>query len=304
MGKGKKKKANKGKKRESKKSEDDTVGGGSSTLQISREHYERARLAAANRTEDPLKNWTRPQNEECPICMLPLPIIARETNYCVTCGKTVCWGCMVSTGIAHRRDGGDLEKATEKATTCPYCRSDIANKDFKYTLEHEMKRANAGNITAMYYLAHNHFHGEMGLQQDKAEALKWYHQAVEAGSGRAAFNLGSFYGSGDCVDQDIDKALEYFQKAAELGDMHAFALIGVILLTREEIEEGMLNLRKAAMCGDCGSFKTLRDGFSQGFITKDEYAFTLRENQKACNEMKSDGRDKIKVWLAQEKASR
>ena len=121
MGKGKKK-ANKGKKRSGgKKVREDTNVGDSSTVQItmSMEQIERARLAAATRTEDPLKNWTRPILEDCPICMLPLPRSESETNYCVTCGKTVCMGCMVSAGIVHRKDGRDMKKAVEKALTCP-----------------------------------------------------------------------------------------------------------------------------------------------------------------------------------------
>ena len=111
---------------------------------------ERARLAAANRTEDPLKNWIRIQNEECPICMLPLPHEheAYGAKYCVTCGKTVCLGCVIGTGIAHVRDSGDEEKAFEKATTCPYCRSSTATTtalyDYKSQLEKEMKRVDAG----------------------------------------------------------------------------------------------------------------------------------------------------------------
>jgi len=45
---------------------------------------------------------------------------------------------------------------------------------------------------------------------------------------------------------------------------------------------------------DGGVFNLLRFGFTNGYITKDEYAFTLRENQKACNEMKSQARDFVK----------
>ena len=56
----------------------------------------------------------------------------------------------------------------------------------------------------------------------------------------------------------------------------------------------MLNFRKAAMCGDSDVFNLLRNCFKNGFITKDEYAYTLKENQAACNEMKSDARE---AWL-------
>ena len=53
------------------------------------------------------------------------------------------------------------------------------------------------------------------------------------------------------------------------------------------------------MCGlrDEHLFKTLRYGFLERFITKDEYAYTLRENQKACNEMKSADRERAMAML-------
>ena len=122
MGKGKKKKT-KRKKRGGKKQKDN-LDESSWDEGPTPEQMEMARLAAANRTEDPLKNWTRLQNEECPICMLPLPFHGSESNHCVTCGKTVCWGCMIGTAEAHAEE--DVEKIVEKITTCPYCRSNTA----------------------------------------------------------------------------------------------------------------------------------------------------------------------------------
>ena len=139
----------------------------------------------------------------------------------------------------------------------------------------------------------------MDLKQDRAEGLKWYHRAMEAGDGMAANHLGGCYYEGNGVEQDHDKAFEYFQTAAELGHIPGYYALGNLLMfKRGEIEEGMLNLRKAVMCGMSEPLKSLRYGFADGYITKDEYAFTLRENQAACNEIKSVGREE---WiLAQE----
>ena len=74
-------------------------------------------------------------------------------------------------------------------------------------------------------------------------------------------------------------------------------MIGTTLIKEGEIEEAMLNYRKAAICGmseDETLFNTLRFGFREGLITKDEYAFTLREYQAARNEMKSGHREDVK----------
>lgn len=96
------------------------------------------------------------------------------------------------------------------------------------------------------------------------------------------------------MEQDTDRAMEYLQKAAELGYAQGFAAIGNLLEQKGSIEEGFLNYRKAAICGYCDKelFDVLRDGYKYGYITKEEYAFTLRENQRASNEMKSESREK------------
>ena len=170
----------KGKKRGGKKESDGTKEEENDTFaKLSQEQKDIAITACANRKEDPLKNW-RLQNEE-------LPLRGSDINYCFTCGKTVCMGCMISTALVHRRDGGDAKTAVEKGTTCPYCRSSTASCDIKSKLEKEMKRANAGNHEAMRHLGEYYFGGKMGLRQDKVEGLKWFHRAMVAGDGTAAF---------------------------------------------------------------------------------------------------------------------
>ena len=48
----------------------------------------------------------------------------------------------------------------------------------------------------------------------------------------------------------------------------------------------------------------MRNGYKDGYITKDEYAFTLRENLKASNEMKSESRDIMRKKLGEEGRSK
>ena len=33
------------------------------------------------------------EREECPICMIPLPFLAKETRFMICCGKRICCGC-------------------------------------------------------------------------------------------------------------------------------------------------------------------------------------------------------------------
>ena len=158
-----------------------------------------------------------------------------------------------------------------------------------------MELAKAGHHKAMNRIGFFYFNGQKGLQQDKKAGMKWWRLAAEAGSSEAANNLGMCYRKGDGVEQDIDRALEYYRQEARLGGVTGFVNIGALLMLQGSMEEAMLNLRKAAICGlsDKHIFNALRKGYRDGYITKEEYAFTLRENQKVNNEMKSESREKI-----------
>ena len=138
-------------------------------------------------------------------------------------------------------------------------------------------------------------------KQDMAEGLKWYHRAVEKGSSMASGKLGQCYWWGQGVEQNYDKALEYYKKASEMGDVMSFHMIGQILLEMGEIEEAMLHLRKAVHCGiqDDELSRTLREGWrEEGYITKAEYMYTLRMHQESVNAMKSQSREKAKIIFA------
>ena len=243
-----------------------------------------ARMAAASRMEDPLKNWQRPHKEDCPICLLPFPLDPQLSVCWNCCGKTICSGCMYSQCEANLPN-------MSKMKLCPFCRFDGTNASI---LKMEMKRANAGNHMAMFCLAECYFEGEMGLQQDTAKGIKWYHRAMEAGNGEAASCLGSYFWD----DGENEKALEFYQTAAELGHILAFFNVGNLLINKGDIDGAMINYRKAAICGDSHPdvFYELRNGYRYGWITKEEYAFTLRANQAACNEMKSEAREKAEKF--------
>ena len=79
-----------------------------------------------------------------------------------------------------------------------------------------MKRANAGGHKAMLHLGVHYFHGDRGLPQDKDEGLKWYHRAVEAGSGdgdgMGAYNIGTIYFTGDEQRNKLFAIKTYFVK--------------------------------------------------------------------------------------------
>ena len=77
-----------------------------------REHKKECKRRAAELFDGALFKEPQPQGE-CPICCLPLPILAVEQQYQSCCGKTLCAGCIHE---VYKRGGVD-------SMSCPFCRT-------------------------------------------------------------------------------------------------------------------------------------------------------------------------------------
>ena len=83
---------------------------------------------------------------------------------------------------------------------------------------HELKaRAEQGDVSAQLRLGTAYVKGR-GVQQNDAEALKWYRLAAEQGEARAHANLALMYEGGLGVAQDYVEALKWANLAATLDD--------------------------------------------------------------------------------------
>ena len=59
----------------------------------------------------------------------------------------------------------------------------------------------------------------------------------------------------------------------------------------------------AASAGSKPSLDDIKEGYIAGYVTKDEYANTLRAYQKSVDEMKSEARDNVKAIIARNRAA-
>ena len=60
-----------------------------------------------------------------------------------------------------------------------------------------------------------------GVEQDYAAAMEWYKKAADLGNASAMVSIGNMYWNGFGVKQDYAAALEWVEKAAALGDAEA-----------------------------------------------------------------------------------
>ena len=91
--------------------------------------------------------------------------------------------------------------------------------------------ANEGDVDACLTLGYMYLYGENGLEQDAQKAFQYYWMAAEKNDKIALNNLGSLYFSGIGVKKDKKRAVELFEKAAQLGNNEASVNLAFVYLT-------------------------------------------------------------------------
>ena len=81
------------------------------------------------------------------------------------------------------------------------------------------------DATALYNLGYFYAEGK-GMYQDYQKALYYYQKAADLGSSNACNNLGVMYNSGKGVERNYSLAVKYYQKSADLGNAVACNNVG------------------------------------------------------------------------------
>ena len=223
-----------------------------------------------------------PPHEDCPICMLPLPLAADQILFEACCGKDICNGCVYAM------------VESKGAKLCAFCRTPYAKSD-EEEVERLKKLTEKGNADAYYVLGGCYALGN-GLPQNRAKANELYLKAGELGCAAAYFNLGNAYDNGRGVEIDKQKAKYFYELAAMNGSVKARHNLGCIEEQAGNFLRAYKHLILAARAGFKQSLDAVKEGYKDGIVTKDEYANTLRAYQKSHDETKSEARDKDEAY--------
>ena len=104
-------------------------------------------------------------------------------------------------------------------------------------LKQMLREAESGDAYAMVAVGSFYYTGRCGAEQDYAKALYWYTKAAERGNVTAISNLGYCYYYGRSIPVDMKKAFEMYCKAALLGDMAARYKCGDMYLNGYYVEQ-------------------------------------------------------------------
>ena len=226
-----------------------------------------------------------PQRGECDICMLTLPLLAKEQRYQSCCGKMLCFGCIYAAFMSDDRE------------LCPFCRIPVHTSDGE-GIERLKKRVEAEDANAIYQLGCKYYHGDMGLPQDRDKGMELWFRAGELGCAQAHHCVAMAYRDGNGVERDEQKAKHYCELAAMRGYADARHNLGSFEGNVGNIDGAMKHWMIAAGGGNDLSLKCIRICFTNGHATKDDFEKALRAHKEAKDEMKSDQRDKAAAVIA------
>ena len=243
--------------------------------------------------------------EECPICMMRLPLGADEHLYQACCGKTICRGCLIASEKAQSEDLTDpyppcafcrrpppssleelLEQLDERideyidpmaviAMAGMYHVGDIVPKDDKKYFEYSVKASDMGNVYGMHSVANCYMNGEV-VPNDEKKAKIYFEMAAKNGHVEALVELARIHSENFVVSAG------YFRLAAENGEEESMEY-----LKRWYRSHANATSDHSDYC-DCDSCKILN---TKGLLTKDDLAVTIRAFHSAQEELRSDERD-------------
>ena len=222
--------------------------------------------------------------EDCPICFLRLPTLDKGRRYYACCGKVICSGC-IHAPLYDNQGNEVVEK------TCPFCRTPHP-KTIEEILEREKKRMELNDPIAIYNKGMYYQDGRNGFPQDYTKAFELWHQAGELGYTLAYNNIGYAYDHGSGVEVDEKKAIHYFELAAMQGEAQARHNLGVNEEDAGNFDRALKHHKIAVRGGYSNSLNEIKQLYTIGQASKDDYMKALQLYQVYLGEIKSVQRDK------------
>ena len=177
---------------------------------------------------------------------------------------------------------------------CPFCKAQISNKTDEEEVAQVMKRAEANDADSMMFLAYRYYYGTTGLQQDREKAMELFARAAKLGSSQAHFQLGNIYKQ----EGDTKKAKFHYEAAAMAGHEGARTNLGTMEYNSGKRERAVKHWIIAASAGAYNAMQNLI--FNIGYVCRESIDSTLTAYNNSCAEMRSESRDKYISYLTGE----
>ena len=223
------------------------------------------------------------EREECPICLVPFGLREDDITYMTCCGKNICIGCCLKSVFTDRKNGIPSDKQI-----CALCRQ-ICPEGVNGIKATE-KQVKNNNPQAMMQMATDYQEGE-GVPQSDIKAIEMYIRAAELGEAEAFIHIGRHYDNVILVQENVPKALEYYEVAAKKGAIAREETEHMSPMWRRLLTHKSIQHRKVLACaGHKESYRV-----DTAFISKEELTQTLRTYQRSSDELKTDDREHARL---------
>jgi hypothetical protein len=156
-----------------------------------------------------------------------------------------------------------------------------------------MKRIKKNDPVAMTQM------GKISLFEkgDHEKALEYFAKAAELGNVDAHACLGRMYYRGNGVEKDEEKAVYHLEQAAIGGHTGARGLLACYEMDNGRFERAAKHFMIAANLGCDISLQQVKDLFEKGIVSKEEYAAARRGYQTAVDATESAERDEQEAYF-------
>jgi len=232
-----------------------------------------------------------PPAEDCPICFVRIPSLGSGSIYHACCGKFICSGCFYAPVFDNQGNKVDIVKQNE----CAFCRV-VAPKSDEEMGKRMMKRVKVDDPMAIYNLGCYHRDGLRGFPQDHTKALELFHRAGELGSAESYGSIGYVYNNGQGVKVDKKKAKYYYELSAMRGNVAARHNIGNNEWRAGNMDRALKHFMIAVKGGSNSSLEMIKQIYTDGYSTKEDYTKALQLYQAYLGEIKSKQRDEAAAY--------
>jgi TPR repeat protein len=145
-------------------------------------------------------------------------------------------------------------------------------------------------------LAYQYDQGLRGLQQDRNRAIELFTKAAELGYSNANYDLGVKYNQ----QGDMKKSRFHYEVAAMAGHETARNNLGCLENDSGNIVRALKHWKIAASAGCFRAMQVLITCFEEGYVSRESIDSTLKTYNNSCSEMRSEARDaSIQFWRPQ-----
>ncbi len=127
-------------------------------------------------------------------------------------------------------------------------------------------------------------------------AVEYFTKAAALGNIGAHYNLSLMYRDGAGVEKDTKKEMHHLEEAAIGGHADARYNLGCFEHKAGRMDREMKHFIIGSKLGDNDALKMVKDGFRRGFVSKEDFEAALRGHQAAVDATKSEQREEAYIF--------